>query len=111
MTRSVRLIGLSLLLAFCSAVSVVAQDSNGSLIVEVVNTAGQPIKNACVTFVPVSGDIVFRKADRRGKVRLKRPARGNYRVVVKVDGYVAQKREIVVGESSDKVAFVMKARD
>ena len=111
MTRSVRLIALCLLLAFCGVNSVIAQDSNSSLIVEVVNTAGQPIKNACVTFVPVSGDIVFRKADRRGKVRLKRPARGNYRVVVRVDGYVAQKKEIVVGEATDTVAFVLKARD
>lgn len=88
-----------------------AQDSSSSLIVEVVNSAGQPIKNACVTFVPRSGDILFRKADRRGKVRVKRLVRGKYRVVVKVDGYEAQKKEIVVSEAKDTLAFVMKARN
>jgi hypothetical protein len=102
---------MTLLLVLGSVDSAFGQDGSSSLIVEVVNSAGQPIKNACVTFVPRSGDIVFRKADRRGKVKVKRMVRGKYRVVVKVDGYEAQKKEIVVSEAKDTLAFVMKARN
>lgn len=109
--RTVRLIPMMLLLLLGGVGSVIAQDSSSSLIVEVVNTAGQPIKNACVTFVPRSGDILFRKADRRGRVRIKKLHRGNYRVVVKVDGYEAQKKEVVVAGAKDTVAFVMHPRD
>lgn len=111
MIRTSRAIAMTLLLVLGSLGSAIAQDNGSSLIVEVVNSAGQPIKNACVTFVPRSGDIVFRKADRRGKVKVKRMVRGKYRVVVKVDGYEAQKKEIVVSEAKDTLAFVMKARN
>lgn len=109
--RTARLITITLSLLLCSAGLSVAQDNNSSLIVEVVNAAGQPIRNACVTFVPRSGDIVFRKADRRGRVRVRKLSRGNYRVVVKVDGYVAQKREVVVAGAEDTIAFIMHPRD
>lgn len=109
--RTVRLMTIMLLLLLGSVDASLAQDNNSSVIVEVVDTAGQPIKYACVTFVPKSGDIVFRKADRRGRVRVKRLVRGNYRVVVKVDGYKAQKKEVVVSETKDTVAFVMQPRN
>jgi uncharacterized membrane protein len=87
-----------------------AQDNKRTVMVEVVDTAGQPVKYACVTFVPKSGDIVFRKADRRGRVRVRNLTGGSYRVVVKVEGYEAQKKNVVLKEKEDTVAFVMKAR-
>jgi hypothetical protein len=80
------------------------------LTVEVTDAVGQPLKQACVTFVPKEGEIVFRKADSRGRVRLKRPEADSYRVVVKVDGYEAQKREVVIGSKSETVAFTLQAR-
>jgi hypothetical protein len=99
------------LLLLSNPSAVPAQDAGSTLIVEVVNDAGQPIKDACVTFVPKTGDILFRKADRRGRVRMKKLNGGKYRVVVKVDGYEAQKKEIVVRETEDTLAFVMKAQN
>ena len=109
--QTLRLVPIMLLLLLNSAGLSYGQDSNSTVIIEVVNAAGQPMKNACVTFVPRSGDIVFRKADRHGRVRVNRLHRGNYRVVVKVDGYEAQKREVVVARAQDTIAFVMHARD
>lgn len=111
MIRSVQLMTLLLMLLLGGVQSASAQDNGNSLIVEVVNSTGQPIKNACITFVPKSGDIVFRKAGRSGRVKVKKLARGNYRIVVKVDGYEAQKKEIVVGDAKDTLAFVMKAKN
>jgi hypothetical protein len=87
-----------------------AQDTSDRwLMVEITNEAGRPLKNACVTIVPKAGEIVFRKADRRGHVRFKRPPAGDYRVVVKIDGYQAEKKQVSVGEKSETVAFALKA--
>jgi hypothetical protein len=85
-------------------------ESERWLMVEVTNASGQPLKHACVTFVPKEGEIVFRKADGRGHVKLKRPTAGTYRVVVKVDGYEAQKREVDVSAKSETVAFTLQPR-
>ena len=80
------------------------------LTVEVTDTVGRPLGRACVTVVPREGEILFRKADKRGVVKWKKPAVGNYRIVVKVDGYDAQKREVTVGENSETVAFALQPR-
>jgi Carboxypeptidase regulatory-like domain len=87
-----------------------AQQGDHSIIVEVKGDAGRPLKHACVTLVPRDGEIVFRKADGRGQVRVKGLRPGNYRVIVKVDGYEAQKREITVGSETEAVAFLMQPR-
>ncbi len=84
-------------------------DGERALTVEIVNQDGRPVKNACVTFVPKSGEVVFRNSDRRGKVKLKKLAPGSYRVVVKADGYVAQKKEVEVRGEPETVAFSMHA--
>lgn len=106
-----RLILIALALLLISGLSQAQDDSSEKwLLVEVTNEAGEPLKRACVTVVPKEGEIVFRKADSRGRVRLKKPAAGNYRVVVKVDGYEAQKREVVVGSKSETVAFSLQPR-
>jgi archaellum component FlaG (FlaF/FlaG flagellin family) len=87
-----------------------AQTSNGNgLVVEVTNSQGRPLKNACVTVIPKEGEITFRKADKNGKVRLKGIAPGSYRVVAKVDGYTAQKKQVEVSSSaSETVAFSLQ---
>jgi hypothetical protein len=85
-------------------------ESERWLMVEVKDASGQPLKHACVTLVPKEGEIVFRKADGRGHVKLKKPAAGAYRVVVKVDGYEAQKREISVSAKSETVAFALQPK-
>lgn len=107
-TKFLASIFLALLLA---AGLVSAQgDSEKWLAVEVTNAQGQPLKHACVTFVPKEGEIIFRKADSRGRVKLKRPAADSYRVVVKVNGYEAQKREVVINSKSETVAFALQPR-
>ena len=99
---------LSLLLCFGAAI---AQTAENGLVVEVKNDAGRPLKNACVTVIPREGEITFRKADKEGRVRLKRMTPGNYRVVVKVDGYEAQKRVVSIGDNVETAAFSLQPRD
>ena len=95
----------------CSVGFAVAQtESERWLVVEVRDASGQPLKNACVTFVPKEGEIIFRKANGRGLVKLKRPLMGDYRVVVKVAGYEAQKREVNINSKSETMAFALQPR-
>lgn len=69
------------------------------------------MKNACITVVPKEGEIVFRKADERGRVRVRNMARGHYRVTAKVDGYTAQKKEIELGSTAETVSFSLQPRN
>ncbi len=87
-----------------------AQGGGSSLLVEVKGRDGRPLRDACVTLVPREGEIIFRKANGKGQVRLKQLVPGDYRVIVKADGYEAQKREVTVGSSADTVAFLMQPR-
>jgi hypothetical protein len=105
-----RIISILLTLVLLCGLSLAQGDSEKWLLVEVTDEAGEPLPRACVTVVPKEGEIVFRNADSRGRVRLKKPAAGNYRVVVKVDGYEAQKREVVIGPKSETVAFSLQPR-
>lgn len=106
-----RIIHIIFALVLCGSFSLAQQASEKWLLVEVKDASGEPLKRACVTFVPKEGEIVFRNADSRGRVKLKKPAVGNYRVVVKVDGYEAQKREVTIGSTSETVAFTLQARE
>ena len=81
---------LSLLLVSFAAF---AQSSHDVLLVQVRDTNGRPVKHACVTVIPHDGEILFRKADGKGIARFKGVAVGLYRVVVKADGYQAQKQQ------------------
>jgi hypothetical protein len=88
-----------------------AQDGVNAITVEVKGEAGRPLKSACVTLVPKEGEIVFRKANAKGQVRVRKLTPGSYRVIVKVDGYEAQKREVTVGSNGvESVAFLMQPR-
>ena len=98
-----------LLLAPC--VGARAQGGANGLVVEVRNEEGRPLRNACVTVIPKEGEITFRKANGDGQVKLKKIVPGSYRVVVKVDGYEAQKRVISVGEGVERVAFSLQPRE
>ncbi|HEX8775125.1 MAG TPA: carboxypeptidase-like regulatory domain-containing protein [Pyrinomonadaceae bacterium] len=112
---------LSLLLLYGGGGSVVAlaqpqsqqgsSSSDPSLWIEIRDERGIPLKDACVTLVPREGDILFRKADGKGRVRIKRLARGHYRVTAKVDGYTAQKKEFEMGEQGETVSFSLQPRD
>lgn len=98
-------------LALLCAGSLSAQKSGDSrLRIEVTDTAGQPLSRACVTVVPREGEIVFRQCNRKGKVEFKGLAPGSYRVVVKVDGYEAQKREVTVNAETETVTFSLQPR-
>ena len=103
---------LSLIFALLilSGAFVYAQGGDSSIIVEVKGDGGRPLKHACVTLVPRDGEIVFRKADGHGQVKVKGLPPGHYRVVVKVEGYEAQKREVTVGKATEEVAFLMLPR-
>jgi hypothetical protein len=105
-----RFVPVLLALLLCGGVALAQSDSERWLLVEVTDERGQPLKRACVTFVPRAGEITFRNADSRGRVKLKRPAVGKYRVVVKVDGYEAQKREVTVDANNETVAFKLLPR-
>jgi len=108
-----KLFAALVLAAFLCVEQVSAQSSNDSarwLTVEVTSADGQPLKNACVTFVPPDGEIILLKSDKHGHVKLKRLESNNYRVVVKVDGYQAQKREVTVGSKGETVAFALQPR-
>lgn len=98
-------------IALIAGVPARAQDNSGAVIVDVTDNGGRPIRNACVTLVPKSGDIIFRKADRNGRVRVDGLPRGDYRVVVKVDGYKATKRTVAHENATDVVSFVLEPRN
>jgi hypothetical protein len=106
--RRINIIALLVILLACA--SVFAQTSGNGLVVEVTNAEGKPLKNACVTVIPKEGEITFRKADKNGKVKLKGMEPGSYRVVVKVDGYTAQKKQVAVGQTLETVAFSLQPR-
>ena len=93
-----------------AASTLFAQGGRNGLVIAVTNDEGRPLRNACVTVIPKEGEITFRKADTNGKVKLKGMTPGNYRVVVKVDGYEAQKKQVAVGESLETVAFSLQLR-
>ena len=111
-----RIIHVIFALALCGSLGLAQSGGDGGggdrwLLVEVKDASGEPLKRACVTVVPKEGEIVFRNADSRGRVKFRKPAAGSYRVVVRVDGYEAQKREVVVGSESETVAFTLRARE
>lgn len=78
------------------------------LLVEVTDERGQPLKRACVTLVPKEGEIIFRNADSRGRVKVKRLAAGRYRVTAKSDGYELQGKEVTIGSASETIAFALR---
>ncbi len=105
-----KLVALAFSVLMLSVVAFAQGGANG-LVVEVRNEEGQPLRNACVTVIPKEGEITFRKANDNGQVKLKKMTPGNYRVVVKVDGYEAQKKIVSVGESVERVAFSLQPRE
>jgi hypothetical protein len=106
-------------LPFSSRTETIAQEQDGrssndpSLWIEVRDERGVPLKDACITVVPKEGEILFRKADGRGRVRVKHLPRGRYRVTAKVDGYTAQKKEVEVSTdgSAETVSFSLEPRN
>lgn len=105
-----RLFSVILSLFLCTGFVAAQGGSERWLTVEVTDADGQPLKHACVTFVPKEGEIIFRKADARGRVKLKRPGAPMYRVVVKVDGYEAQKREVSLNSKGATIAFALRPK-
>lgn len=108
MNRRTTIAALFIVLLACAFV--VGAQTGSTLVVEVRDAQGQPLRDACVTVIPREGEITFRKADKRGRVQLKGVAPGNYRVVVKVDGYEAQKRQVAIGSAAETVAFSLPRR-
>lgn len=108
-----KLFAVLILLSLSFVLPVSAQkgsDSERWLTVEVTDTSGEPLKNACVTFVPPVGEIILIKSDKHGHAKLKRLESNNYRVVVKRDGYQAQKREVTIGSKGETVSFALEQR-
>ncbi|HEX8141690.1 MAG TPA: carboxypeptidase-like regulatory domain-containing protein [Pyrinomonadaceae bacterium] len=104
----------ALLLLPLSAGGVMRAQTNGSepsLWIEVRDEQGMPLRDACVTLVPREGEIVFRRADGQGRVRIKRLVRGHYRVTAKVDGYTAQKKEVEMGAQTETISFSLQPRN
>ena len=104
---------LALLLCVGGGGALAQKDEDSSqrwLLVEVTDEQGQPLKRACVTVVPKEGEIIFRNADSRGRVKVKRLAAGRYRVTAKSEGYELQGKEVTVGAGSETVAFALRPR-
>ncbi|HEX8889798.1 MAG TPA: carboxypeptidase-like regulatory domain-containing protein [Pyrinomonadaceae bacterium] len=101
---------LFFVLLLCAGFTQAQTESERWLMIEVTDAAGQPLKDACVTVVPKEGVILFDKADKRGHTKFKKLAAGNYRVVVKVEGYEAQKREVTVSTKSETITFALEPR-
>ncbi len=113
-TKRATLILLALpLLCSTSFLSVLAQDSDAgqALVVEVKNAAGQPLKHACVTYIPKNGEVQFRNADARGRVEFKNLTTGEGRVVAKVSGYTAQKKAVMIKTNAELIAFALEPRN
>jgi hypothetical protein len=109
--KRARSFAIAVALSILSSGVLLAQEHGESrLRVEVRNAQGQPLGRACVTVVPREGEMVFRQCDRHGKLKFKGLPPGSYRVVVKVDGYEAQKREVTVDEDTETVAFTLQPR-
>lgn len=88
-----------------------ARPARNEVVVRVSDSGGKALKRACVTLVPKEGEVIFRNADSRGVVTLKDLEPGKYRVTAKVEGFVAEKQEIMVGESgSYVVTFSLDAK-
>lgn len=107
-------------LPFSSGGETIAQERGGrsaddpSLWIEVRDERGVPLKDACITVVPTEGEILFRRADGRGRVRVKHLPRGRYRVTAKVDGYTAQKKVVEVRAAQgaqETVSFSLEPRN
>lgn len=81
-----------------------------SLVVSVQDAEGRPLKNACITFVAPEGPIIFRKADARGRVKLKDLTAQSGRVIAKVDGYEAQKQSVTLSTETETVTFRLQPR-
>ena len=81
-----------------------------SLVVSVQDSDGRPLKNACITFVTPDGPIIFRKADSRGRVKLKDLPAQSGRVIAKVDGYEAQKQSVALSAETETVIFRLQPR-
>ena len=109
MINRVPVIALFILL-LASGAALSQTEGGPGLVVEVTNAEGRPLRDACVTVIPKEGEITFRKADKNGRVRLKGMAAGSYRVVAKVDGYTAQKKQVIVGSTLETVAFSLQPR-
>lgn len=88
----------------------VGQGGAKSLLVAVQDAEGQPLKHACVTFIPRDGAIVFRKADARGRVKLKNLSAQVGRVIARVDGYEAQKQNVELLTGREVVTFRLQPR-
>ncbi len=98
-----------LALILCAGATL-AQSGARTVLVEVSSVNGQPLKHVCVTLVPREGEILFNQTDGKGRIKWKNIAPGNYRVVVKVDGYVAQKKEFLLDNKDETVAFALEPR-
>jgi len=106
-----RLIFVAVLMFGGSLASALAQDTTEKpLIIEVKNAAGQPLKHACVTYIPKNGEVQFRNADEHGRVEFRNLTTGEGRVVAKVSGYTAQKKSVMIGTSAETIAFALEPR-
>lgn len=110
MKRTRRFIVLITLSLLCANSLPAQKSADGELRIEVTDVAGQPLARACVTVVPREGEIAFRQCNNKGKASFKGLAPGSYRVVVKVGGYEAQKREVTVNANTETVAFSLQPR-
>jgi hypothetical protein len=108
--RAKYLSSMILTLLLLSVAGFAQQGGDDSLLVQVRETGGRPVKYACVTVIPKEGEILFRKADGKGRVKFKGVAKGHYRIVVKAEGYEAQKREVTFGGLDETLDFSMQPR-
>jgi hypothetical protein len=113
------MVGLRPALAFSLVLLVMAGSSSAAenvpgearIEIAVVDQNERAIREACITLVPENGGVLFGKSDRSGKLRWSGLSPGRYRVVVKVDKFVAEKKEVVLSEGENRVAFSLAKKN
>ncbi|OLE53015.1 MAG: hypothetical protein AUG51_15275 [Acidobacteria bacterium 13_1_20CM_3_53_8] len=105
-----RHISATIIVLLISASAIFAQDRQHSLTVDVRDAQSRPVKRACVTVIPRSGDIIFGQTDAHGRFKVKNLEEGAYRVVVKSSGFSMQKRNVEIGAEVNHLTFTLQER-
>jgi hypothetical protein len=109
--RSAVLVAVTLLVLAGSALAAEGLRVETRVEISVADQYERIIRDACITLVPEYGDVLFGKSNRSGKVRWAGISPGRYRVVVKVEGFVAEKREVVLNEGENFVSFSLATKN
>jgi Carboxypeptidase regulatory-like domain len=109
--RSALSFSLGLFVLAGSAFAAESPNREARIEISVADQHEKAIREACITLVPENGSVLFGKSDRSGKLRWAGLPPGKYRVVVKVERFVAEKKEVVLSEGENRIAFSLAKKN